>query len=70
MNILEDCSKRELKLLNFFADVYENNPNLLRKNLLSLSLQDRARTLAFIKIRVPKLHKVIEKLIYGGDNDR
>lgn len=38
MNILEDCSKRELKLLNFFADVYENNPNLLRKNLLSLSL--------------------------------
>lgn len=70
MNILEDCSKRELEILNFFAEAYEKEPKKLRKNLLSIPLWERAKVLAFLKLRIPELHKNIEKLIYGGNNDK
>lgn len=63
MNILEECSPKELKILELFAKSFAENPKELKENLLNSSLTDRARTLAFIKIRVPKLYEDIDKLL-------
>lgn len=63
MNILEECSPKELKILEIFAKGLAENPKGLKETLLNSSLTDRARTLAFIKIRVPKLYEDIDKLL-------
>ena len=65
MNLLDECSPKELRILEFFAKSYEENPKELKESLLNCSINDRARTLAFIKSRVPKLYRDIYFLIYN-----
>lgn len=67
MNIFEDCSPKELKILEYFAEALEKNPKCLKETLLCCSLVERAKTIAFIKVRVPKLGEEIEKLVYGSE---
>ena len=63
MNIFDECSPKELRILEFFAKSIEENPQKLKESLESVSITERARTLAFIKVRVPKLMKKINKLL-------
>ena len=64
MNILDECSPKELRILEFFAKEFQTNPKGLRESLLSVGFVERARTIAFIKVRVPKLGEDIERLVY------
>lgn len=63
MNIFDECSSKELRILEFFAKSVEENPQKLKESLESVSITERARTLAFIKVRVPKLYEEINKLL-------
>lgn len=63
MNILDECSPKELRILEFFAKNYDEDPESLKEHLLNTSLTDRARVLAFLKLRVPKLYENINKLL-------
>jgi len=62
-NIFDECSPKELRILDFFAQSLEENPNALKEQLLKCSINDRARTLAFIQCRVPKLYQAIQELL-------
>lgn len=63
MNIFDECSQKELRILEFFAKSYEEDPQNLKKYLLDTSLSERARVLAFLQIRVPKLYNEINNLL-------
>lgn len=63
MNIFDECSPKELRILEFFAKSYDENPKGLKEHLLNSSLSDRARVLAFLQVRVPKLYENINKLL-------
>ena len=62
-NLFFENSPRELKILEFFAESISKNPKELKENLLSLSLTERAKTLAFINVRIPALYKDIIELL-------
>jgi len=62
-DLFEECSPKELGILEFFAKSLQTKPKLLKENLLKLPLTDRAKTLAFIQIRVPQMYAEIEKLL-------
>lgn len=64
MNIFDECSPRELRILEFFAKAFKENPQGLKASLLNVDIVDRARTIAFIKARVPDLGEDIERLVY------
>ena len=59
---INDFSPKELKILEFFAESLEKTPEELKQNLLKSSLNDRARTLAFL-YKVPKLYKAVNELL-------
>lgn len=61
MNIFDECSPNELRILEFFAKSIEENPQKLKESLNSVSITERARILSFIKVRVPKLYEKINK---------
>lgn len=63
MNILDECSPKELRILEFYAKALKTDPKGLKRNLLAVSLNDRARVLAFIQFRVPALYEDIKELL-------
>lgn len=63
MNIFDECSPKELRILEFFAKGYDEAPQELKKHLLNSSLVERARVLAFLQTRVPKLYNEINNLL-------
>ena len=60
---LRDFSPKELEILEFFAKSLKEDPNGLKQHLLSSSLPNRARVLAFLQTRVPALYEDINNLL-------
>ena len=63
MNILYECSPKELEILEFFAQSVEERPKQLKTYFKKLSINEQAKTLAFIQVRVPKLYEKMQKLL-------
>ncbi len=62
---IRDFSPKELEILEFFAKSLAESPKQLKEFMLKESINQRARTLAFL-MRVPKLYKAVDKLLEGG----